>query len=119
MGMPTLPMAHTPILLMLLEFTVTQPPPMHTLDTLDLDTPEFTILAKDLLTVKPKPIQMLTTVIPLMVTQDTDVHMVLDTVLDMVTVLIMVLDTDMVDTLTESKVFNLLNYWYIDNENTF
>merc|ERR1712179_902154 len=105
----------------LLEFTVTQQPPMgmHSLDTLDLDTPEFTILAKDLLTVKLKPNQMLTTVIPLMVTQDTEVHMVLDAVLDMVTVLIMVLDTDMVDTLTESKVFNLSNYWYIDNENTF
>merc|ERR1719458_1988950 len=114
-------MAHTPILLMLLEYTVTQQPPMgmHSLDTLDLDTPEFTILAKDLLTVKPKPNQMLTTVIPLMVTQDTEVYMVLDTVLDMVTVLHMVLDTDMADTLTESKVFNLLNYWYIDNENTF
>merc|ERR1711909_195596 len=101
--------------------TVTQQPPMgmHSLDTLDLDTPEFTILAKDLLTVKPKPNQMLTTVIPLMVTQDTEVYIILDTVLDMVTVLHMVLDTDMVDTLTESKVFKLSNYWYIDNENTF
>merc|ERR1719458_723528 len=114
-------MAHTPILLMLLEYTVTQQPPMgmHSLDTLDLDTPEFTILAKDLLTVKPKPNQMLTTVILLMVTQDTEVHIILDTVLDMVTVLHMVLDTDMADTLTESKVFKLSNYWYIDNENTF